>query len=91
MTQRDLHTLLTDLHNQLHAAQGMDPESRRRLRLVAEDIRAFVAAGPKPRDAGKSQDLRDRLAKLVVAFEGSHPDLSKTIENVVDTLSLHSL
>ncbi len=91
MTQRDLQTLLAELHDQLTAARTLDPESRRRLERLAEAMRAYTAAGTKRPGPTESQDLRDRLAKAVIAFEGSHPELSKTIENVIDTLSLHTL
>lgn len=91
MTQRDLQTLLTELHTQLHTTQAVDPESRHRLQLLAEEMRAYAAAGstrPGPRE---SQDLRDRLANAVIAFEGSHPELTRTIENLMDTLGQHTL
>jgi hypothetical protein len=91
MTPRDLQTLVTELHDQLHTARAIDPESRRRLQLLAEEMRAYAAAGSTRPGPNESQDLRDRLAKAVIAFESSHPELSRTIEGLIDTLGQHTL
>jgi hypothetical protein len=91
MTQRDLQTLVTELHDRLRTARAVDPESRRRLQLLAEEMRAYAAADSTRPGPTESQDLRDRLAKAVIAFEGSHPELSRTIEGLIDTLGQHTL
>ena len=87
MNQSHLHKLLTDLHGELLAARSVSPKDRDLLQHLAEDIRALVEAEP----AGGHQQLRQRLAEGVRAFEASHPELSKTLANVIDTLALYNI
>ena len=82
MNQR-LRKHLMDLHSELLAAQSVTPEDRELLQQLAADIRAIVEGEPTP--------LRQRLAEGVKAFEASHPQLSKTLANVIDTLALYNL
>ncbi len=82
MNQR-LHKHLTDLHSELLAARSVTPKDRELLQQLAADIRAIVEGKPAP--------LRQRLAEGVKAFEASHPQLSKTLANVIDTLALYNL
>jgi len=90
MNQR-LHKLLTDLHGELLAARSVGPKDRDLLQHLAEDIRAIVEAGPAAHPATTYHPLRQRLAEGVAAFEASHPQLSKTLANVIDTLALYNL
>ncbi|HYL20155.1 MAG TPA: DUF4404 family protein [Gemmatimonadales bacterium] len=91
MDQRHLHKLLSELHTELLAARSVGKENRALLERLAADIRAIVATEPSAAPAGRYAPLRQRLAEAVVAFETSHPRLSKTIENVIDTLNLYNL
>jgi hypothetical protein len=90
MNQR-LHKLLTDLHGELLAARSVGPKDRDLLQHLAEDIRAIVEAGPVAHPTTTYHPLRQRLAEGVKAFEASHPQLSKTLANVIDTLALYNL
>jgi len=91
MTQRTLHQYLTDLHAELLAVQSDDPATQGRLKPVADDIGAIIDRGPKDRAPEEFQALRGRLAEAAAAFESSHPQLTTTLENLIDTLALHTL
>jgi predicted component of type VI protein secretion system len=88
MNQPHLHKLLTELHAELLAARSVGPKDRDLLRQITEDIRAIVEAEPASNAPGA---LRQRLAEGVAAFEASHPQLSKTLANAIDTLALYNL
>jgi hypothetical protein len=91
MTQRDLHELLTELHQQLLAARSLDPKDRDLLRHLAEDIRALTQRLPAGAVPEQVPELRQRLADAVTAFEASHPQVSKTLGTVIDTLALYNI
>jgi Domain of unknown function (DUF4404) len=91
MNQPHLHKLLTDLHDELLAARTVTPQDRDLLQHLADDIRAIVEAEPPVGAAGAYHPLRQRLAEGVKAFEASHPQLSKTLANAIDTLALYNL
>jgi len=91
MDQDQLHRRLAQLHAELLAAQPVDAESRARLQQLAQDIRAVLDAKPKPASTEPYQAMRPKLKEAVTTFEASHPQLSKTIENVIDTLALYNL
>jgi hypothetical protein len=91
MNQPHLHKLLTELHGELLAARSVTPRDRDLLQHLVEDIRAIVEAQPTAGPAGTYHPLRQRLAEGVKAFEASHPQLSKTLANVIDTLALYNL
>jgi hypothetical protein len=91
MDQDQLHRLLAQLHTELVAARPVDAESRDRLQRLAQDIRAVLDANPKPASAVPYHAMRPKLKDAVTTFEASHPQLTKTIENVIDTLALYNL
>ena len=73
------------------APRTVTPQDRELLQHLAEDIRAIVETEPPSPPAGGYHPLRHRLAEGVKAFEASHPQLSKTLANVIDTLALYNL
>ena len=89
MSRPDLHELLTELHQQLLEARSVDPKDQALLRHLAEDIRALTAA--RPTAPPEYQIIRQRLMDGVSAFEASHPQLSKALANVIDTLALYNI
>jgi hypothetical protein len=91
MKQHHLHRLLTELHGELLKAQTVSPKDRELLQHLAEDIRAIVEAEPTTGSPGLHHPVRQRLAEGVKAFEASHPELSKTLANAIDTLALYNL
>lgn len=90
MNQR-LHKLLTDLHAELLAARSVSSKDRDLLQQLTADIRAIVEAEPASHPVATYHPLRQRLAEGVKAFEASHPQLSKTLANMIDTLALYNL
>jgi uncharacterized protein DUF4404 len=91
MNQRHLHKLLTELHSELIRAGSVGPKDRELLHRLREDIRAIVDADPTSDPGDSYQPLRQRLAEGVTAFEASHPQLSKTLADAIDTLALYNL
>ena len=90
MAQSDLPALLSRLRADLKRAQTADPTSRRLLQELSDELRSFV-----DQDSTKTTDdyraLKDRLTGAVALFEGSHPELTRSIEALVDTLGQHTL
>jgi uncharacterized heparinase superfamily protein len=91
MTKRNLHQLMADVHTELLATQSADSATRDRLQHLADDIRATIERTSKSPAAEEYQGLRDRLAEVAVGFEVSHPKLTTTLENLIDTLGEHTL
>lgn len=91
MDQVQLHRLLAQLHAELLAARPVDAESRDGLRRLAQDIRSVLDAKPTSATAEPYQAIRPKLKDAVTTFEASHPQLSKTIEQVIETLALYNL
>lgn len=91
MNQRHLHKLLTELHSELTKAGSVGPKDRDLLHRLSEEIRAIVESDPTADPGDAYQPLRQRLAEGVTAFEASHPQLSKTLANAIDTLALYNL
>jgi len=91
MDQEHLQKVLEDLHAELRATQPLDPGNRGLLERLAQDIRSVLDSGGQPASAEHYQAMRPRLQNAVRAFEASHPQLSKAIENVVETLAMYNL
>ena len=91
MDQDQLHKLLDQLHTEILAARPVDEASRARLQRLAQDIRAVLDAKRTPASAEPYHAMRPKLQDAVVGFEASHPQLTKTIEKVIDTLALYNL
>jgi hypothetical protein len=91
MKHPSLHELLTELHNQLLAARSLDPKDRDLLRDLVDDIRAVTKGAPGSAPPEQSGELRQRLVDAVAAFEASHPQVSKTLATVIDTLAFYNI
>jgi hypothetical protein len=89
MARRDLREILMELHHELMAVKMVTPQDRDLLRKLASDIRAITSdATTTPK---RYQELRQRLSDGVTAFEVSHPQMSKTLASVIDTLALYNI
>lgn len=78
---RDLQTLLAELHDRLHQAKTVDPGARELLVTVADDIEeALARSGRRPLAA------ETKLEALAVKFEVEHPALAEAVRDVVDAL-----
>jgi FXSXX-COOH protein len=78
---RDLRTLLTELHGRLHEAKAVDPDSRKLLATVAADIKGALERRDRPTTVPET-----RLRALAAKFEVEHPALAEAVRNVVDAL-----
>ena len=83
--QRHLHDMLTALHEELRALGPVSAENRALLERLAGDIRAIT--GTDPGNQTPDRAFKSRLVKAAAAFEVSHPQLSRSMESVVDALA----
>ncbi len=83
MDKRPLVESLERLHEQLKQTQTLDDESRQLLEHLQGDIRTVLQ---KPSAASRAS-LRARLEEAVTQLEDSHPQLTITIQEVLDHLA----
>jgi hypothetical protein len=72
--------VLEQLHNDLSKFEPEDEKSQQ----ILDDTRAHIQRAMNDDD---SESLVGRLEDTVSHFEGTHPDLTKAITVVIDTLS----
>jgi hypothetical protein len=90
MTEKSLRTLVAGLRAELAQAHDLDADAREALHSLAGEVEAVLqrpAAVSRPAES----PLRDRLADRVRGLEASHPELSRTVGNIVDTLAFYNL
>jgi ElaB/YqjD/DUF883 family membrane-anchored ribosome-binding protein len=90
MSDQKLRATVEEIRAELARAHDLSESSRRSLRKLADDLESLL---DRPAGAGRQEDesLRDRLADWVRELEASHPALSTTIGNVIDTLAFFGL
>jgi len=85
--ENKLRELLEQLQDELERAEEVEPESRDLLRDVMSDIETTLdrsAAGEAP---AADESVKGRLDQAVVEFENSHPQLSFTLERLIESLT----
>ena len=87
MSQESLSALVAGLRSELARTHNLDADARDVLHGLAREVEAVLES---PR-AGVAPTLRDRLADRVRELEASHPKLSRTVGNLVDTLAFYNL
>ena len=90
MTDESLREHVTQLRAELSAAHDLDRGTRDELHQLARDVETALES----RDSAASDaaaGYRERLADWVRELEVSHPKLSSTIGNLVDTLAFYGL
>ena len=90
MSEESLSALVAGLRSELAKAHDLDPDAREMLHSLAREVEAMLESPP----AGArvvEPPLRDRLADRVRELEASHPKLSRTVGNIVDTLAFYNL
>ena len=90
MSEESLSALVAGLRSELAKAHDLDPDAREMLHRLAREVEAMLESSP----AGArvvEPPLRDRLADRVRELEASHPKLSRTVGNIVDTLAFYNL
>jgi hypothetical protein len=78
---RDLRTLLTELHERLRRAKPVDPDSRKLLAAVADDIEGALELRDEPPVVPET-----KLQALAAKFEVEHPALAEAVRDVIDAL-----
>jgi len=88
MDNGNLRNALAKLHDELHRAQRLDPESRKMLQQLATDIeRLMDPPASQGRRAVPEASPRDRLEEFEVKFEAEHPALAGTLREFIDLLA----
>lgn len=83
MTDRDLPTLLRELHEALATNESLDDETRELVAEVRADLeRAIVAP-----DATTNRKLDARLRVALKHFEARHPDAVALTQRVLNQLA----
>ena len=77
---RELRDLLAALHAKLSHAKAVDPEARKLLATVADDIEDALELGGRKPAAGT------KLEEIAVSFEAEHPALAEAVRDIVDAL-----
>ena len=90
MSEESLRALVATLRSEIAQAQDLHADAREVLRGLARELEA-VLQGPHPGSGVIEPPLRDRLADRVRELEASHPKLSRTVGNIVDTLAFYNL
>jgi len=80
MSDQDLRALLAELHARLKQARTLDPEARKMLATVSQDIEQALADD----DAGSV--ATEPVEALAVRFEADHPSLAGVLRQIMDTL-----
>lgn len=90
MSKETLSALIAGLRSQLAQTHDLDAGTRDALQGLAREMDAALEA-PSPGAAGEEQALAGRLSDRLRELEVSHPKLSATIGNLVDTLAFYGL
>ena len=90
MSQESLNALVAGLRSELARTHDLDPEAREELHGLAREVEAVLQSPPAGSRPVESP-LLDRLADRVRELEVSHPKLSRTVGNIVDTLAFYNL
>lgn len=83
MEKPKLQQKLEELHTELGNTRAVDPAARQLLEHLQMDIRATL----KNSNAQNHASLVKRLNAAVTKLEESHPELTKTIKDVLDNLA----
>jgi uncharacterized protein DUF4404 len=89
MSDSKLQAVVREIRAQLAGAKDLNPETRRSLEALVHDLE--VVATRPPGEAAEAEGLQDRLADAMRRLEASHPVLSTTLGNVIDTLAFFGL
>jgi hypothetical protein len=90
MSEESLKELVAGLRSELARAHDLNADMRAVLHGLAREVEAVLESQPAgSRVAGGP--LRDRLADRVRELEVSHPKLSTTVGNIIDTLAFYNL
>ena len=84
MTDKNLTTLLEELHNELDKPQAVDEKGRELLRALNDDIEELLERF----ENGKSADtLLERLQDTIDHFEATHPSFTTALSKIATALN----
>lgn len=86
MPREDLRELLGSLRRELDDSGGLDPAERSLLVDVHDEIEELLELSSETR-IERRDSLVDRLTEAIDEFQASHPEFSRTIGNLADTLA----
>ena len=90
MSEESLKALVAGLRSELARTHDLEADVREGLHSLAREVEAVLQAPPATSRVAEPP-LRDRLADRVRELEASHPRLSRTVGNIVDTLAFYNL
>jgi hypothetical protein len=90
MSEESLRALVAGLRSELAKAHDLEADVREGLHSLAREVEAALQTPPASSRVVEPP-LRDRLADRVRELEVSHPKLSRTVGNIVDTLAFYNL
>ena len=90
MSEESLRALVARLRAELTRTHDLDADIREGLHSLAHEVEAVLHTPPTGSQVVEAP-LRDRLADRVRELEVSHPKLSRTVGNIVDTLAFYNL
>lgn len=86
MGDQDLHKLLEQLHTQIEHTRSMDEKDRALLRDLGNDIRTLLERSETDQTQTR-QSLLGRLEESISYLEVTHPTLTNTLSNLLESLS----
>lgn len=85
MEKQHLRDLLQQVHSELDRTESMDPESRRLLRGLMDDIHKTLEEG-KDEEETALHTFREDLENSARQFEVRHPTITAAIVQLIDAL-----
>lgn len=85
--ENKLREILAQLQDELWRAGEVGPESRDLMRNVRDDISTVLKRSMAGETPEVDDSVKDRLGQAVVEFESSHPQLSFTLERLMESLA----
>ncbi|HEY7614940.1 MAG TPA: DUF4404 family protein [Gemmatimonadales bacterium] len=90
MSEESVRALVANLRAELGKTHDLDADVKEELHSLAHEVEAMLHA-PSAGSRAVDPPLLDRLADRVRELEVSHPKLSRTVGNIVDTLAFYNL
>ena len=86
MNAEEMLRILKSLQEELSSADSLQPEHRKSLQTLTNEIQQTLAAGA-PTDPAATATLSQRMKESVIEFEVRHPIIGGLLERLTDGLS----
>jgi len=86
MTDKDLTTLLEQLHTELDSTEAVDEKGRELLRALNADIEELLDRS-KVGQTDDDDSLLERWQEYIDHFEATHPTLTATLSHLMRALN----